>query len=123
MSLYLKYALAFVVIVGLIYAGLIALDAFTPEAFSILAAGVLAVAFERFPWLAAEFDKLTSEQKQLVMFLFLAVTVYGAFGLSCLAVLVAFACTGAGAMQALIVLLFAIGINQGAFALAHKKSG
>ena len=117
---YVKYFVAFIVVAGLVYAGLIALEAFTPEAFALLAAGVLALAFERMPWLKEEFDKLTSEQKQLVMFVLLAVLVYGAFGLSCLAVLGAFPCTGAGALNALVVLFLAIGINQGIYRMIRK---
>ena len=118
---YAKYIVAFIVVVGLIYAGLVALDIFTPEAFSLLAAGVLAAVFERVPWLRAEWDKLTSEQKQLAMLILLAVTVYGAFGLSCLKIVEAFACTGPGAFSALVVLLLAVGVNQGVFALVYKK--
>jgi len=117
---YVKYIVAFIVVVGIVYAGLIALEAFTPEAFALLAAGVLALTFERMPWLKDEFDKLTSEQKQLVMFILLAVLVYGAFGLSCLAVIGAFQCTGAGAFDALVVLFLAIGVNQGIYKLVRK---
>ena len=118
---YVKYIVAFIVVAGIIYAGLIALEAFTPEAFALLAAGVLALAFERLPWLKAEFDKLTSDLKKLVMFILLAVLVYGAFGLSCFAVIGAFPCTGAGAFDALVVLFLAIGVNQGIYKLAHKS--
>ena len=117
---YLKYAIAVVVITGLVYAGLVAMESFTPEMFAILSAALIAVIFERFQWLKDEFDKLSPEGKQLAMFVFMAVLVYGAFGLSCAGKLVAFPCTGAGALDALLVLVFAIAANQGAFKLAHR---
>ena len=117
---YVKYVIAFIVIAGLVYAGLAALEAFTPEAFVILSAALIAVIFERFSWLRDEFDKLLPEGKQLAMFIFMAVLVYGAFGLSCAGKLIAFPCTGTGALDALLVLVFAIAANQGAFKLAHR---
>ena|SRR4030067_961530 len=117
---YLKYAIAFLIVAGLVYAGLVAMESFTPEMFAILSASLIAVIFERFQWLYDEFDKLTSEMKQLAMFLFMVALVYGAFGLSCAGKLVAFPCTGAGALDALVVLVFAIAANQGAFKLAHR---
>ena len=117
---YLKYAIAFVVIAGLVYAGLVAMESFTPEMFAILSASLIAVIFERFQWLYDEFDKLTSEMKQLAMFLFMVALVYGAFGLSCAGKLVAFPCTGAGALDALVVLVFAIAANQGVYRMSRK---
>ena len=42
---YLKYFVAFVVIALLLFFGLSALDAFTPEAFSLLAASRIAIVF------------------------------------------------------------------------------
>jgi hypothetical protein len=118
---YIKYIIALVVIAGLVFAGLTALDVYTPEAFSLLAAGIVAAAFERVPWLRVEFDKLTSEKKQLYMLVFLAVIVFGAFGLSCAAVIVAFVCTGAGALHALTTLFLAAAVNQGVYALTYKS--
>jgi hypothetical protein len=117
---YLKYIIAFVVIAGFVYAGLAAMDAFTSEAFALLSAALIAVIFERFQWLHDEFDKLSPEGKQLAMFIFMVVLVYGAFGLSCAGKLAAWPCTGAGALDALTVLVFAIAANQSAFKLAHR---
>jgi hypothetical protein len=110
---YLTYIAAFVVSLALVYAALIASDSFTPEAFSLLAAGVLAVVFEIFPGLRDQWDLLPADSKQLWMIGFLVITVYGAFGLSCAGIIVAFTCSLAGALDALIVLVIAIGANQG----------
>src|SRR3989304_8319242 len=117
---YLKYAIAFLIVAGLVYAGLVAMESFTPEMFAILSASLIAGIFERFQWVKDEFDKLSPQGKQLAMFVFMAVLVYGAFGLSCAGKLVAFPCTGAGALAALLVLVFAIAANQGAVKLGHR---
>lgn len=119
---YLKYFLAFIVIVGIIYAGLVGLEAATPELFVALSAAVIAMAFERFPWLAEEFNKLTDSQKQWAMRILLLILVGGAFGLSCASLVVLFTCDGAGIQDAVLTFLFAIAINQGTFALVHDKS-
>ena len=112
---YLKYVIAFIVVVGLIYGALIALDVFTPEAFSLLAAGLLAAVFERFKWIKEAYDKLPSSQKQIVQWVMVFVVVFGAFGLSCAGQLPAFECTGDGALRAVVVLFVAIGVNEGVY--------
>lgn len=123
MSKYFKYILAFIVITSLVYIGLTQLEVFTPEAFAILSAALVAVIFERFPWLKSAWDEITDpDTKQLIMFLFLAVLVVGAFLLSCGNLLTAFACTTAGAIDAALVLLFAVTFNQGAFAISRKRT-
>lgn len=116
-----KYIVAFVVIAALIYFGLAAMDAFTPEAFSLLAASLLAIAFERFPYLKDAWDELTSEGKQLGMWIMLIVLIAGAFALSCAGLIVAFVCTGAGVAEAVVVLFLAIAFNQGAYMIVKKK--
>ena len=123
MSKYFKYVLAFIVITSLVYFGLVRMDVFTPEAFAILSVSLVAVIFERFPWLKAAWDEITDpDTKQLIMFLFISVLVVGAFLLSCGNVLTAFACTTAGGIDAALVLLFAVTFNQGVFALARKRT-
>ena len=123
MSKYFKYVLAFIVITSLVYIGLVALEAFTPEAFAVLSASLVAVIFERFPWLKKAWDEIADpDTKQLIMFLFLAVLVVGAFLLSCGNVLTAFVCTTAGAIDAALVLVFAITFNQGLFAISRKRT-
>ena len=119
---YAKYVFAFVVVVALVYFGLVGLGAYTPESFALLSASLLAVVFERFPWLKREWDKITDpDTKQLIMALFMLVLVGGGFLLSCLNVIVAFACDGAGVGQALVVFFLAIGLNQGAHRIARKR--
>ena len=116
-----KYIVAFIVIAALTYFGLVALNAFTPEAFSLLAASLLAIAFERFPYLKKAWDELTTEGKQLGMWIMLFVLIGGAFGLSCAEIMTAFACTGAGVADAFVVLFLAIAFNQGAHRIVKLK--
>ena len=117
---YVKYIVAAVIVIAIVYAVLLGLDAFTPEAFALASAAALALAFERLPWLKDEWDKLTGDGKQGWMLILLAVLVFGAFGLSCAAVLGAFACTKDGAILAVTTYLLAIGINQGTFLLIKR---
>jgi len=118
---FVKYAIAFIVIAGLVYSGLMALEGYTPTLFATLSAALISLAFEKFPFLQNDFDQLPENVKRLVMVGFMIVLVYGSFGLSCLAWLVAFPCTGAGALSALQVLILAIAANQGVF-FATKRS-
>jgi hypothetical protein len=121
---WLKYIVAFVLIVFLVYEALLLMDAYTPEAFSLTAAFLIAAVFERFGWIKEAWDKLTVETKQLVMWLFLAILVFGAFGLSCANVMPAFQCTWPdGFMQAAMTFLLTAGVNQGTHRLLRKKFG
>ena len=121
---WVKYIVAFVVIVALVYVALVTMDVYTPEAFSLLSAGLIALIFERFGWIKDAWDKLTSETKQLVMWIFLAVIVFGAFGLSCAKLIPAFDCTWPdGFMAAAMTFLLAAGVNQGTHRLLRKNSG
>ena len=117
---YVKYIVAFLVIVGLVYAGLAAMDAFTPEAFAILSAALLAIIFERFQWIKDAFDQLDADAKRSVMVLFSALLVFGAFGLSCAGKLIAFPCTGDGVIDAFLVFVFTIIANQGVYLVAKR---
>lgn len=120
---YIKYVVAFVLIATAVYAALLAMDIFTPEAFALVSAGLVAWVFEKFTWLKDAWDKLSYETKQLVMWIFMAVLVFGAFGLSCFNVLVAFACTFPGGfMDAFLVFWIAVGINQGASRLSRRPT-
>ena len=121
---WIKIVVAFIVIVVLVYVALISMDVFTPEAFSLLAAALMAAIFERFGWIKVAWDKLTYEGKQLVMWIFLAVLVFGAFGLSCANIVDAFPCTWPdGFMLAAMTFLLAAGVNQGTHRLVRRKSG
>lgn len=117
---YIKYILAALVLVALVYIALIGMDAFTPDVFVGVSAALLAAAFDRFPWLKEQWDKLSPGHKQLLMAIFLAVLVWGAFGLSCAGIMGAFPCTVSGALNALYVMVIAIGINQGTHLLTRK---
>lgn len=119
---WLKYIVAFIFIIAIVYFALLAMDAYTPEAFALLAATLVAGIFERFGWLKDSWDKLTPEVKQLIMAIFLAVLVFGAFGLSCANLITAFPCTWPdGFMSAVLTFLIAVGVNQGVHRLLHKK--
>lgn len=120
---WLKIVVAFIVILGLVYFALITMDSFTPEAFSLLSAFLLAAVFEKFGWIKVAWDELTSEGKQLVMWIFLAILVFGAFGLSCANIIAAFPCTWPdGFMLAAMTFLLAAGVNQGTHRLLRKPS-
>lgn len=119
---WLKYIVAFLFIIAIVYFALLAMDAYTPEAFSLLAATLVAGIFERFGWLKDSWDKLAPEVKQLIMVIFLAVLVFGAFGLSCANLIAAFPCTWPdGFMSAVLTFLIATGVNQGVHRLLRKK--
>ena len=121
---YVNYVIAFIIMVVLVYEALILMDVFTPEAFSLVSAFLIAGVFERFKWLKTSWDELTSDAKRLVMVVFLAVLTFGAFGLSCANVIPAFQCTFPdGLFSAAVTFFLAIGINQGTHSLAQKKSG
>jgi hypothetical protein len=121
---WVKYIAAFILIVAAVYAALVAMDVFTPEAFSLTAAFLIAWIFEKFKWIKDAWDKLTFETKQLVMWIFLAVLVFGAFGLSCANVIPAFQCTWPdGFMTAVMTFFLAAGVNQGTHRLMRKPSG
>jgi len=121
---YVKYIVAFIVIIAFVYGALETMDVFTPEAFSLLSAFLIAGIFERFGWLKTAWDELTRDAKQLTMWVFLAVLTFGAFGLSCANVIPAFECTFPdGLLSALVTFALAVGINQGTHGLFQKKSG
>ncbi len=119
---YLKYIVAFVAIVFAVYEALVLMDVFTPQAFSLLSAVLIAGIFERFGWIKTAWDELTSDTKKLVMWIFLAVITFGAFGLSCANVIPAFQCTWPdGFLQAVITFILAAGVNQGAQRLLKQS--
>ncbi len=121
---YVKYVITFIIIIVLVYEALILMDVFTPQAFSLLSAFLIAGIFERFKWIKTAWDELTSDTKQLFMVAFLAVLTFGAFGLSCANVVPAFQCTWPdGLFSAAVTFVLAVGINQGTYSLAQRKSG
>ncbi len=121
---YVKYVIAFIIIIVLVYEALILMDVFTPQAFSLLSAFLIAGIFERFKWIKIAWDELTRDAKQLIMVAFLAVLTFGAFGLSCANVIPAFQCTWPdGLFSAAVTFVLAVGINQGTYSILQRKSG
>lgn len=85
----------------------------TPEQFIALMAAILAILFEWLPSLKKWWDTLTPDRKRLYMIGMLVLLVGVTFGLSCAGLTDAFTCTVMGAIDALILLMQAIAINQG----------
>ena len=107
-----KFIFAFLFVFAVVFAPLYKLEVYTPEAFAALGALALSLVFEYFPAIKDDYDKLPPDQKRFVMVGLVFLAVAGAFGLSCLSEIVAFACTAFGALDAVIVFFFAIGVNQ-----------
>jgi hypothetical protein len=120
MNMYLKFVLWFLVVIVAVYAALVGMDVFSGEAFALAASGVLAVVFELAPGMKEWHNELTADQKRLVMIILLVIMVYGALGLTCFNIIVAFPCTGQGALDALLILFLAAGANQGTQKLAKR---
>jgi hypothetical protein len=72
--------------------------------------------------LKSAWDELDSNTKQLVTWAFLAVLVFGAFGLSCANLMPAFPCTWPeGLFQALTTFAVSVAVSQGVHKLSRKK--
>ena len=110
---YVKYVVAAIVLAGLAYIALVGLGEFTPEAFAGLTAALIAMAFEFFSFLREDFDKLSPTAKQLVIVGLNFIVVALAFGLSCAALLMAFTCDQAGALNAFTTFILAVVISFG----------
>jgi hypothetical protein len=87
----------------------------TPEQLAAIAGIVLSLAFSYIPGLKDWYDKQTGDYKRLIMLGSLFVVAAGALGLSCANLLAVFACTWAGAWQALLLFLSAAIANQMTF--------
>ena len=120
---YVKISVAFLMVAVLVYGGLALLGSFTPEAFSLLAAAILSVVFERLSFVADAYQALDKDTKQMVMFLLLGVLVFGSLGLSCLGILPAFDCSQAGVLNGVVTLALCIGVNQGTHTIQKKFNG
>ena len=115
---YIKYLIALIAVAAISYAALSVADVFTPEFFAGISAAIIAFVFEKIPGINEDWDKLSGEMKQNVMFVLLLLLVGSAFALSCGGVLEAFQCTVDGGMSAMFTLVIAIGANQGAYLLS-----
>jgi hypothetical protein len=87
----------------------------TPEQLAAIAGIVLSLAFSYIPGLSQWYDTLDGDHKRLIMLGSLFVVAGGALGLSCINLLAVFACTWAGAWQALLLFLSAAIANQMTF--------
>ena len=89
-----------------------------------LAGGALSLAFSYIPGLKTWFDGLTTGYKQLVMGVALIVVALVVFGISCAGLGASFgwsvACTAAGAVGFLQVLITALVANQAVFLITKK---
>lgn len=121
MMQYVKYVVAGLLAAAVIYAALMIADVYTPEYFAGFAGAVISLVFEYFPGLRDEFDQLSDDMQRIVMIGIVFLSVAIAFAMSCLAVIAAFACTSAGALDALWIFILAVIANQGAFLIAPKK--
>jgi hypothetical protein len=92
----------------------------TPEQLALLAGVILSLAFSYVPGLSTWFDGLAPDRKRLVMLAALFVVAAGSFVLSCAGYADYFACTTAGAYDAVGVFILAMIANQGTYLLTPK---
>lgn len=94
------------------------------ESFSIgaVAGTILSLLFKYVPKLNTWYDAQEPQKKELVMLGLLVGVVGGAYALSCYGPLTIYACTGAGAWDAVFALVGAIVGNQGTYSiLSHQR--
>ena len=92
----------------------------TPESLALLSGVILSLAFSYVPGLRQWYDGLTPDRKRLVMLAALFVAVAGTFALSCTGYGDQFACTTAGAYDAVSVFLLAMVANQATYLVTPK---
>lgn len=83
--------------------------------YAVIAGAILSVLFFYLPGLNTWYEKLASDQKQLIMLAAIFVAVFGRLGLACLGKDAAFACTYDGAWDALVQFVVAIIANAGVY--------
>ena len=94
------------------------------ESFNIgaVAGAVLSLLFKYIPGLNTWYDAKEPQKKELVMLGIVMIVVGGAYLLSCYGPLNIYACTKAGAWEAMFALVGAIAGNQGTYLmLNHQK--
>ena len=94
------------------------------ESFNIgaVAGAVLSLLFKYVPGLNTWYDGQKPQNKELVMLGVVVLVVGGAYGLSCAGWLDIYACTEAGAKNAVFALVGAVAGNQGTYLmLNHQK--
>jgi len=85
------------------------------EMILILAAGGLSLLFAYVPGFKGKYEKLNSEQKQLVMLFLIFVMVWVPFGVGCLGYGEAYACSVDGGLRAAWTFVLAIAANAGVY--------
>lgn len=99
---------------------------FTPEALSAVAGVVLSLLFSYVPGLNTWFAGKAEETKKLLMLALLAVVAGGVFGLSCTqfgtALGIPLTCDQAGGFKMVMILVFAVMGNQGAYGLTIQTN-
>jgi hypothetical protein len=93
----------------------------TPEILIALLGAILSLVFAYFPWLKDWFEALNPVYKPLLNAGLLLVLVYALFGLSCAGIVTYFACTGQGALDALVIWFYAIVANQTAYQILVRQ--
>ena len=93
----------------------------TPEVLIAIFGAILSLVFAYFPWIRQWFEALDPVYKPLLNAGLLLVLVYALYGLSCAGVLSYFACTGQGALDALVVWFYAIVANQTTYLVAVRQ--
>jgi len=92
----------------------------TPESLALLSGVILSLAFSYIPGLRTWYEVLDSDRKRLVMLAALFVAVAGTFALSCAGYGDQFACTTAGAYDAITVFVLAMVANQATYLVTPK---
>lgn len=94
----------------------------SPELIVAVAGIILSLAFEYVPGVHTWYNAQEDNKQKLIMLFALAVTVAGAYGLSCANWLAVYACTGAGAQDAVFGFVLAAIANQTTHRLLPKAA-
>jgi hypothetical protein len=98
------------------------MEVYMSEELISASAGILiSLILEFVPGVATWYAKFSAQQKRLVVLVALFAVVGGAYGLSCVGVLGFFACSGAGAWEALAAFIAALVANQSAHLVLKKE--
>lgn len=93
----------------------------TAETLAMTAAALLSLLFEYAPPLTDWYGGQNEQRKRLIMLGLMVLVAAGAYGLSCVGQGDYFACSQAGAWEALRLLVAALAANQGTHLLTKKQ--
>ena len=94
---------------------------FTPEIIMAIAGGILAIGMEYLPWIAKWFNAQEDDYQRLVMLGLIALTVFGAYGLSCAGIIQVFLCTLPGFWEAVTLFVVTLIGNQSVSRLLPRE--